>query len=109
SYAHVPWLKGVGQRGFHEKDLPSGAEKRRLYESGKQLLEQLGYMEIGMDHFALPGDELSISLEQGKLHRNFMGYTSGKTKLVISLGMSAISDSWYAFAQNINSVEAYEK
>ncbi len=109
SYAHVPWIKGVGQRGFDENDLPSGDEKRRLYEEGKNLLEELGYFEIGMDHFALPHDDLYHSMEKGKLHRNFMGYTSSKTQLMIGLGMSAISDSWYAFAQNEKTVEAYEQ
>lgn len=109
SYAHVPWVKGVGQRGFDENDLPSGDEKRKLYENGKKLLEELGYLEIGMDHFALKHDDLYQSMENKKLHRNFMGYTSSKTLLMIGLGMSAISDSWYAFAQNEKSVEAYEK
>jgi oxygen-independent coproporphyrinogen-3 oxidase len=56
SYAHVPWIKGVGQRGYDEKDLPSAELKRELYETGKQLLTDLGYVEIGMDHFALPTD-----------------------------------------------------
>ena len=58
SYAHVPWVKGVGQRGFDETDLPSGDEKRKLYEDGKKLLEDLGYIEIGMDHFSLEHDDL---------------------------------------------------
>ena len=58
SYAHVPWIKGVGQRGFDENDLPSGEEKRKLYENGKKLLEQLGYKEVGMDHFSLESDDL---------------------------------------------------
>lgn len=109
SYAHVPWIKGVGQRGFDENDLPSGDEKRRLYEEGKSLLEELGYFEIGMDHFALPHDDLYQSMKKGKLHRNFMGYTSSKTKLMVGLGMSGISDSWYAFAQNEKTVEGYEQ
>ncbi len=109
SYAHVPWVKGVGQRGFDESDLPTGDEKRRLYEDGKKLLEELGYIEIGMDHFALEHDDLYQSLIQKKLHRNFMGYTSSKTQLMIGLGMSAISDSWYAFAQNAKTVEEYQK
>jgi len=109
SYAHVPWVKGVGQRGFDESDLPSGDEKRRLYEDGKKLLEELGYIEIGMDHFALEHDDLYQSLIQKKLHRNFMGYTSSKTQLMVGLGMSAISDSWYAFAQNAKTVEEYQK
>ncbi len=109
SYAHVPWVKGVGQRGFDENDLPSGEEKRRLYEDGKQLLENLGYIEVGMDHFSLEHDDLYQSLIQKKLHRNFMGYTSSKTQLMVGLGMSSISDSWYAFAQNVKTVEEYQK
>ncbi|MCE3076127.1 oxygen-independent coproporphyrinogen III oxidase [Chryseobacterium gwangjuense] len=108
SYAHVPWVKGVGQRGFDENDLPSGEEKRRLYEDGKKLLEELGYIEVGMDHFSLEHDDLYQSLIQKKLHRNFMGYTSSKTQLMVGLGMSAISDSWYAFAQNVKTVEEYQ-
>ncbi|CAA7194516.1 oxygen-independent coproporphyrinogen III oxidase [Chryseobacterium potabilaquae] len=109
SYAHVPWIKGVGQRGFDENDLPNGDEKRRLYEEGKKLLQELGYIEVGMDHFSLPHDELYQSLIHKKLHRNFMGYTSSKTQLMIGLGISAISDSWYAFAQNVKTVEEYQK
>jgi len=109
SYAHVPWVKGVGQRGFDENDLPSGEEKRRLYEDGKRLLEDLGYIEVGMDHFSLEHDNLYQSLIQKKLHRNFMGYTSSNTQLMVGLGMSAISDSWYAFAQNVKTVEEYQK
>ena len=109
SYAHVPWIKGVGQRGFDENDLPSGEEKRKLYENGKKLLQDLGYIEVGMDHFSLENDDLYQSLIQKKLHRNFMGYTSSNTQLMVGLGMSAISDSWYGFAQNEKTVEDYQK
>ncbi len=109
SYAHVPWIKGVGQRGFDDNDLPKDEEKRHLYELGKQLFFDNGYIEIGMDHFALPSDSLNIALEEKKLHRNFMGYTAGKTELMIGLGMSSISDSWYAFAQNEKSVDEYQE
>ncbi|MBV1888408.1 MAG: oxygen-independent coproporphyrinogen III oxidase [Urechidicola sp.] len=109
SYAHVPWIKGVGQRGYNDNDLPKDEEKRYLYELGKQLFFDAGYIEIGMDHFALPSDSLNIALEEKKLHRNFMGYTAGKTQLMIGLGMSSISDSWYAFAQNEKSVEEYQE
>ena len=109
SYAHVPWIKGVGQRGFDENDLPSGEEKRKLYTNGKKLLEELGYIEVGMDHFALPHDDLYQSMMSGDIHRNFMGYSSGKTKLMVGLGMSSISDSWYVFAQSEKSVEEYQK
>lgn len=107
SYAHVPWIKGVGQRGFEDKDLPKDEEKRKLYELGKQLFFDAGYVEIGMDHFALPTDSLYKAMKSKKLHRNFMGYTAGKTELMIGLGMSSISDSWYAFAQNEKTIEDY--
>jgi oxygen-independent coproporphyrinogen-3 oxidase len=109
SYAHVPWIKGVGQRGFDEQDLPKDDEKRVLYEIGKKLFAELEYEEIGMDHFALKSDDLYIATQNNTLHRNFMGYTSNKTQLMIGLGMSAISDSWGAFAQNVKSVKEYQQ
>lgn len=107
SYAHVPWIKSVGQRGYSESDLPSPEEKRLLYEIGKDLLHELGYEEIGMDHFALRSDSLYQSVLGKTLHRNFMGYTANKTQLMVGLGSSSISDSWYAFAQNYKTVEEY--
>ena len=109
SYAHVPWVKGVGQRGFNEKDLPKDEDKRELYEIGKQLFADLGYEEIGMDHFALKSDSLYKATQEKTLHRNFMGYTSNKTQLMIGLGMSAISDSWYGFSQNVKTVKEYQR
>lgn len=108
SYAHVPWIKGVGQRGYDENDLPKEVEKRVLYETGKKLLHDLGYVEIGMDHFALPTDNMHEAMVNKTLHRNFMGYTAGKTQLMVGLGMSSISDSWYSFAQNVKTVEEYQ-
>jgi oxygen-independent coproporphyrinogen-3 oxidase len=107
SYAHVPWIKGNGQRGFKDTDLPQDHEKRALYELGKQLFFDAGYVEIGMDHFALPTDSMYTAMESKTLHRNFMGYTSGKTKLMIGLGVSSISDSWYSFAQNEKNIDDY--
>jgi oxygen-independent coproporphyrinogen-3 oxidase len=109
SYAHVPWVKGVGQRGFNENDLPKNEEKRELYEIGKKLFSELSYQEIGMDHFALKTDSLYKATIKKTLHRNFMGYTSNKTQLMIGLGMSSISDSWYGFAQNVKTVKEYQK
>ncbi len=108
SYAHVPWLKGNGQRGFKDGDLPTAKEKRIQYEKGKKLLSEVGYEEIGMDHFALKSDSLYKSMKSGKLHRNFMGYTASKTQLMVGLGASSISDSWYSFAQNVKSLEEYK-
>jgi oxygen-independent coproporphyrinogen-3 oxidase len=107
SYAHVPWIKGNGQRGFNDSDLPSAELKRKQYELGKTLLAEVGYSEIGMDHFALTTDSLFESMVNGKLHRNFMGYTASKTKAMIGLGVSSISDSWYGFAQNVKDIKSY--
>jgi oxygen-independent coproporphyrinogen-3 oxidase len=106
SYAHVPWIK-PGQRSFTEDDLPSVTEKQRLYELGRQMFISMGYEEIGMDHFALSSDSLYKTERSGKLHRNFMGYTHQYTQLMIGLGVSSISDSWFAFAQNVKKVEDY--
>ena len=107
SYAHVPWIKGNGQRGFDKADLPSAQAKRIQYETGKEKLEEAGYFELGMDHFALPTDALYQAYDQGKMYRNFMGYTTTKTSKLIGLGVSAISDSWYGFAQNVKKLEDY--
>ena len=108
SYAHVPWLK-PGQRKYSEKDLPADSYKRSLYETGKDLFLSANYDDIGMDHFALPDDTLFDAAKKGTLHRNFMGYTTNTTKLLVALGCSSISDSWDAFAQNIKTVEEYQK
>lgn len=107
SYAHVPWIKGNGQRGFKDSDLPSAKSKRSQYEIGKNLLNNAGYIDIGMDHFALKTDALYKASEKQTLHRNFMGYTASKTLAMIGLGVSSISDSWYGFAQNVKGVEEY--
>ncbi len=108
SYAHVPWLK-PGQRKFTEKDLPVDQEKRALYECGLALFKKAGYHDIGMDHFAFETDSLYKAMQNKQLHRNFMGYTDQFTEVMISLGVSAISDTWTAFAQNIKVVEAYQE
>ncbi|MEZ4885752.1 MAG: oxygen-independent coproporphyrinogen III oxidase [Chitinophagales bacterium] len=108
SYAHVPWVS-PSQRAYSEKDLPTGQAKRDLYELGKKLLEDSGYGEIGLDHFALPTDALYKAAKTEVLHRNFMGYTPFNTKLNLALGASSISDSWTAFVQNEKTIEAYQK
>lgn len=105
-YAHVPWIK-ASQRRFTEADLPSGDEKRALYERGRELLEGAGYFEIGMDHFALKTDSLSIATENNTLHRNFMGYTARNVSPILALGVSAIGDAWSSFAQNEKLLETY--
>ena len=107
SYAHVPWIKGNGQRGFKDADVPKDEIKRQCYEEGKKKLLAHGYHEIGMDHFALESDNMYQAFKEGSLHRNFMGYTASKTQVMIGLGISSISDSWYSFAQNVKTIEEY--
>ena len=106
SYAHVPWTSR-GQRLFDEKDLPSTEEKMQLYQLGKKLLTENGYHDVGMDHFALPADDLYIAKVEERLHRNFMGYTTQHTKLLLGLGVSSISDAGMAFAQNEKTLHDY--
>lgn len=106
SYAHVPWTSKA-QRLFTEEDLPSAAMKLLLYQQGKRLLTQCGYYDIGMDHFALPGDDLHQAWQRGTLHRNFMGYTTKHTQILLGLGVSAISDTGTAYAQNEKTIHDY--
>ena len=108
AYAHVPWIK-PSQRKYTEADLPAGDAKRALYELGRAILEEAGFKEIGMDHFALPTDSLWKAVQSKTLHRNFMGYMPKDVHPMISLGCSAIGDAWTMFAQNIKEVEAYEE
>ncbi len=107
SYAHVPWIKGNGQRGYKDSDLPTPESKRNQYELGKKMLFEADYVEIGMDHFALQTDALYQATTNKTLHRNFMGYSASKTQVMIGLGVSSISDSWYGFAQNVKGLEEY--
>ncbi|MBL1408191.1 oxygen-independent coproporphyrinogen III oxidase [Sphingobacterium faecale] len=106
SYAHVPWIK-PGQRKFTEHDLPEGEEKLALYKLGKTMIQEAGYRDVGMDHFAKIEDALFLAAQNGTLHRNFMGYADRYTPLMIGLGVSSISDAWTAFAQNVKTVEEY--
>ena len=106
SYAHVPWTSKA-QRLFDENDLPDAGLKTKLYTTGKVMFAEAGYTDIGMDHFSLPSDELFRARMNGKLHRNFMGYTDTNTKALIGLGVSAISDIGVAYAQNYKELESY--
>lgn len=106
SFGFIPWVK-PGQRKFTEADLPNDDNKRALYEISKTKLLDAGYIEIGMDHFSLPHDSLYTSMQQKSLHRNFMGYTPAYSKISLALGVSSISDSWNAFAQNYKTLEQY--
>lgn len=106
SYAHLP--SAFPAQKSYEKFLPQDKEKRELYEFGRGLLVKMGYQEIGMDHFALPNDALFIAKNEGRLHRNFMGYTTLPSKMLIGLGASSVSDIYYAYAQNEKRIEKYQ-
>lgn len=108
SFALVPWIKPA-QRLFKDEDLPTGEAKRELYEISRRMLLDAGYVEVGMDHFALPTDTLSQALKDKKLHRNFMGYTDQKTNVLLGLGVSSISESLYSFHQNEKVLATYQQ
>lgn len=108
SFAKVPWIKPQ-QRLFKDEDLPEGAAKRELYEIARNVLMSAGYVEVGMDHFALPNDQLAIALKNKTLHRNFMGYTDQKTDVLLGLGVSSISETPFSFHQNQKVLPLYEE
>ena len=108
SFARVPWIKPA-QRSYKDEDLPVAGEKRALYEIARNLLAEAGYVEIGMDHFALPDDGLASAQRNGTLHRNFMGYTELRTQVLLGLGVSAISETPACFHQNEKAFPVYER
>ncbi len=108
SFARVPWIKPQ-QRLFKDEDLPAGSEKRALYEMAYNKLVSAGYIEIGMDHFALPDDALAISQKNRTMHRNFMGYTEMRTDVLLGLGVSSISETPDCFHQNEKVLPVYER
>jgi oxygen-independent coproporphyrinogen-3 oxidase len=107
SYAHVPWLKK--QQGSFQMYLPAGMEKFRIFRTGLEHFLDAGYVYIGMDHFALPGDELAIAQKNRTLHRNFQGYTTKAGADLYGMGVSAISSIGEAYAQNRKEVSAYQE
>lgn len=106
SYAHVPWLR-PNQKAIDPLDLPNAFAKRQLLATAIDKLTLAGYDAIGMDHFALPGDELAVAARERRLHRNFMGYTTRSAPDCVAVGVSAISDVAGAFSQNHKSLARY--
>jgi oxygen-independent coproporphyrinogen-3 oxidase len=98
-YAHVPWMM-PRQKLIKDEDLPNARQRYQQQLVAGNKLQEAGYRHIGLDHFALPSDDLSIAAENGCLRRNFQGYTSDDTKAVIGLGASSISTLEQGFAQN---------
>ncbi len=106
SFAFLPWLKG-NQKRLGEEVLPAGDAKIGLLLLAREKLLAAGYRAIGMDHFAKPDDELSVALEQGRLTRNFMGYSVQDSPDMIGLGVSAIGQVSGAYAQNHKKLSDY--
>lgn len=106
SYAHLPRQKS-NQKLIDAAWLPSLEDKYRLFAAAVDRFVAAGYVQIGMDHFALPDDELAISLSKQKLHRNFMGYTTKPAADMIGVGMSAIGDLMGCYAQNLSKIDGY--
>ncbi|MEX1098819.1 MAG: oxygen-independent coproporphyrinogen III oxidase, partial [Bacteriovoracaceae bacterium] len=104
SYAHLP-SRFKHQNLIKASDILEGEDKRKLYDTGKELFEKAGYSEIGMDHYAKKGSVLDLASRQRKLTRNFMGYTDEKAQNLIGLGASAISSNSYGYVQNEKDLE----
>ena len=106
NYAHLP-SRFKAQRRINEASLPSAAEKLAIFDMALERLCAAGYVYIGMDHFALPDDELALAQRGGRLHRNFQGYSTHADCDLISLGASAISKVGACYAQNVRGVNEY--
>lgn len=107
SYAHVPWIKPA-QRIFDKRgQMPGPAEKLEMFSRIRAKLLAAGYVDIGLDHFARPDDELAIALREGKLHRNFQGYSTRSGASLYGFGISSISQSNDIYWQNHKSLMEY--
>lgn len=106
SYAHVPWLR-PHQKAIDASTLPDAELKFELFGAAIETFLGAGYAAIGMDHFALPGDDLAVAASERRLHRNFMGYTTRPAADMLGVGVSAIGDVGGAFAQNEKKLPAY--
>jgi len=107
SYAHVPWVSRI-QKKLEKTGLPESDEKIKMFERGYELLLNNGYRAIGLDHFALEDDELTLAYKNKTLHRNFQGYcTTRTTGQVYAIGVTAISQLNGVYAQNTKSIEEY--
>ncbi len=106
NYAHMP-TRFKPQRRINEADLPSSAEKLEIMHKAGEKLQAAGYVYIGMDHFALPGDELALAQIEGHLHRNFLGYTTHAHCDLLAFGVSSIGNVGNTFSQNVKTLDEY--
>jgi len=105
-YAHVPHLF-KGQRQIAVNELPTAAEKLAILQNAIETLTRAGYVYIGMDHFALPADELAVAMREGALHRNFQGYSTRPDCDLVAFGVSAIGKIGPTYVQNVKTLDAY--
>lgn len=106
AYAHLP-ERFKAQRRIASADLPSPADRVRMLSRAIDALGAAGYIYIGMDHFALPDDPLAVARRQGRLHRNFQGYTTQPDGDLVALGVSAIGHVGASYSQNAKTLDAY--
>ena len=107
-YAHVPWMK-KHQRLIKEEMLPNSEERLEQSEHAAKLIMDAGYVRIGLDHFAHPEDDMAIAYLDGKLKRNFQGYTTDQAESLIGFGASAIGVNDGGYIQNHSSIHEYER
>ncbi|MFD1120988.1 oxygen-independent coproporphyrinogen III oxidase [Methylophilus flavus] len=105
-YAHLP-SRFKPQRRILQEDLPNAVDKIQMLSEAIQQLMQAGYVYIGMDHFALPEDALATAKQQGRLHRNFQGYSTMADQDILALGVSAIGKMGATYSQNAKTLEEY--
>lgn len=107
-YAHVPWMSRR-QQLIPSDTIPAPQERLRLFETARDLFTWDGYREIGIDHFARPGDGLAVAADTGRLRRNFQGYTDDTAPILIGLGASSISRFPQGYAQNASATSVHTK
>ncbi len=98
-YAHVPWMK-PHQKAIREAELPGALERMEQAEAAERALLGAGYVAVGLDHFALPQDAMALAAREGRLRRNFQGYTTDAAPVLLGLGASAIGAMAAGYAQN---------
>jgi oxygen-independent coproporphyrinogen-3 oxidase len=106
AYAHLP-ERFKPQRRIHAEDLPPAASKLVMLSSAMRVLIAAGYVYVGMDHFALPTDALAVAKRQGRLHRNFQGYSTQPDCDLVALGVSSIGRVGATFSQNVKTLDEY--
>ncbi len=105
-YAHLP-ERFKPQRRIHNADLPDGPARVAMLAAALSTFQAAGYVHVGMDHFALPSDSLAVARRQGRLHRNFQGYSTQPDCDLVALGVSSIGKFGASYAQNAKTLEAY--